>query len=418
MEMHSVLTWLFSLTAIACILTRPLRAPEWFFAVAGALLLTITGLIPLAAAGSAIIKGVDVYLFLLGMMALSEMAREEGVFDFFASRAVGHARGSSRKLFLLLYGTGTLVTIFLSNDATAVVLTPAILAAVKKANAKPLPYLFACALIANAASFVLPISNPANLVVYASKLPPLGKWLSVFFLPSVAAILLTLGVLLLYFWNSLKASLEQPSKSETLARRGKLVLAGVAMVAALLLFASSRQWDLGLPTFLLSALLLTVVSIVKKKFPRQELRCISWGVVPLVAGLFVIVEALNQDGALATATRLFLRASALKPLAASFSSSFGVALLANFLNNLPVGLTSGAAVQHSGVSTLVKNAVLIGVDLGPNLSVTGSLATLLWLMAIRREGEKASGIDFFKLGLIAMPVALAGCLLVLVICAS
>ena len=83
-------------------------------------------------------------------------------------------KGSCSRLFLLVYGVGTLVTIFMSNDATAVVLTPAILTAVRKAKVTPLPYLFVCALIANAASFVLPISNPANLVVFHTGMPPLG----------------------------------------------------------------------------------------------------------------------------------------------------------------------------------------------------------------------------------------------------
>ena len=71
------------------------------------------------------------------------------------------------KLFALVYGVGTLVTVFMSNDATAVVLTPAVFATTKAAKVKaPLPYLLICAFIANAASFVLPISNPENLVIF------------------------------------------------------------------------------------------------------------------------------------------------------------------------------------------------------------------------------------------------------------
>ena len=73
-----------------------------------------------------------------------------------------------KRLFLIVYVVGTVVTVFLSNDATAVVLTPAVYAATRAAKVEPLPYLFVCAFIANAASFVLPISNPANLVVFGS----------------------------------------------------------------------------------------------------------------------------------------------------------------------------------------------------------------------------------------------------------
>jgi arsenical pump membrane protein len=98
-------------------------------------------------------------------------------------------------LFLLVYLAGTVVTIFLSNDATAVVLTPAVLAAAKKADTNPLPLLFVCAFIANAASFVLPISNPANLVLYGNHMPALAAWLERFALPSLLSILATCAAL-------------------------------------------------------------------------------------------------------------------------------------------------------------------------------------------------------------------------------
>lgn len=153
-------------TGIVLMLVRPRGISEVYWVGGGAALLVMLRLVPLANAGRAVAEGADVYLFLIGMMLLSELAREHGVFDWLSSAAVRGAHGSCIRLFTLVYGIGTVVTILMSNDATAVVLTPAILAAVRKAGVRPLPYLFACAFIANAASFVLPISNPANLVVF------------------------------------------------------------------------------------------------------------------------------------------------------------------------------------------------------------------------------------------------------------
>ena len=135
----------------------------------------------------------------------------EGLFDYLASLAVEYAGGSPQRLFLLIYLVGTLVTVLLSNDATAIVLTPAVYAATRAAGAKPLPYLFVCAFIANAASFVLPISNPANLVVFGARMPQLTEWLRLFALPSAASILLTYVVLRLTQHRALK--------EETIARR-------------------------------------------------------------------------------------------------------------------------------------------------------------------------------------------------------
>src|ERR1700760_3466033 len=186
-----VLLALIVAVSILLMLIRPRDIPEVYWVGGGAILLIVLRLIPLKLAGKAAAEGSDVYLFLIGMMLLSELAREHGVFDWLSSAALKGAHGSRARLFTLVYGVGTLVTIFLSNDATAVVLTPAILAAIRKAKVAPLPYLFACAMIANAASFVLPISNPANLVVFRLQMPPLGQWLASFGLPSILSIAAT-----------------------------------------------------------------------------------------------------------------------------------------------------------------------------------------------------------------------------------
>src|SRR5579862_7923453 len=199
--MTTSLIWLIVGAAIAGVLVRPRGWPEAIWASLGALILVAFRLLPWSQAATAIAKGSDVYLFLTGMMLLSELARREGVFDWLASLAVKAAKGSPSRLFLLVYLVGTMVTVFLSNDATAVVLTPAVYAAVKKAGTKALPYLLICAFIANAASFVLPISNPANLVVYGKHLPALFPWLRTFLLPSIGSILATYAFLL---WTSRK----------------------------------------------------------------------------------------------------------------------------------------------------------------------------------------------------------------------
>ncbi|HKT50378.1 MAG TPA: ArsB/NhaD family transporter, partial [Candidatus Angelobacter sp.] len=131
-----------------------------------------------------------------------------------------------------------------------------------------------------------------------------------------------------------------------------------------------------------------------------------WSVLFLVAGLFVIVEAMSQAGLLQlglTGIGWILP----KPHAvADLSSAFGVAIISNLMNNLPVALASGAALQHLGNLPSLSHAVLLGVDLGPNLSVTGSLATILWLIALRREGVEITATEFLKAGIVIMPVSL------------
>src|ERR1700728_2400906 len=206
--------------SILLMLIRPRNIPEVYWIGAGVFLLLLLRLMPLKLAGRAAVKGTDVYLFLIGMMLLSELAREHGVFDWLSSAAVRSAKGSYSRLFLLVYIVGTVVTIFMSNDATAVVLTPAILAAVRKAKVEPLPYLFVCAFIANAASFVLPISHPANLVVFHNQMPPLGRWLLSYGVPSLLSIAATFITMRWLFRKELCAAIEREVEATPLRSEG------------------------------------------------------------------------------------------------------------------------------------------------------------------------------------------------------
>src|ERR1700689_5757466 len=155
-HVSAVLIWTISLAGILCMLLRPMRIAEAYWACGAGILLVLTRLLPLPQAAHAVYEGWNVYLFLTGMMILAELAREEKVFEWVADVAAQHARNSPGRLFLLVYLVGVVVTAFLSNDATAVVLTPAVLTATKKAKVQALPFLFVCAFIANGASFVLP----------------------------------------------------------------------------------------------------------------------------------------------------------------------------------------------------------------------------------------------------------------------
>jgi arsenical pump membrane protein len=405
--------WIISLGSILLMLIRPRGIAEAWWIGGGAVLLVLTRLLPLAGAVRAIHAGLDVYLFLIGMMLLAETARHEGVFDWVAGIAVSHARGSAARLFLLVYLAGTVVTIFLSNDATAVVLTPAVLAAVRHARVRPRPYLLICALIANAASFVLPISNPANLVIFDAQMPPLANWLRVFLLPSVVSILATYFILYFRSRPELSDNIEHMQKNAPLSAGGKAALAGIVISAVVLLIASGLGWQLGVPTCAVGVLAVLMASLRDRRAALTVVHGVSWSIVPLVAGLFMIVEALNRGGMLQMAERGLSWVAALPAVAGKLAAGFAVALLSNGMNNLPVGLASGSALRHVHLGGAMLHAVLIGVDLGPNLSVTGSLATILWLIVLRREGVEITGWEFLKAGMIVMPIALLASLLVL-----
>jgi arsenical pump membrane protein len=298
-----------------------------------------------------------------------------------------------------------LVTVFLSNDATAIALTPAVYAVTKAARAEPLPYLFVCAFIANAASFVLPISNPANLVIFGSNMPPLAAWLSQFALPSVLAIAATYLVLYLTQASSLRARVARDIRVPHLSSGGRMTAYGIGGTGVVLLIASALDTRLGLPTCLAGCATAAIVLLRKREPPWHLVKGISWSVLPLVAGLFVLVEGVEQTGVLRSLSAALSSAAARSATGTAWGTGIILALVCNLMNNLPAGLLAGSTVTAAHLPPRVIGAALIGVDLGPNLSVTGSLATILWLLALRREGQHVGAWEFLRLGIVVMPPA-------------
>jgi arsenical pump membrane protein len=398
--------WLIAALATFGIITRPWGVSEAVWAVAGAAILVLGSLISSSQAWMAVRRGTDVYLFLAGMMVLAELARTEGLFDWVAALAVRWARGSPRRLFALVYAVGIVVTAFLSNDATAVVLTPAVYAATRRARAEPLPYLLICAFIANAASFLLPISNPANLVVYASRLPALPLWLERFTLPSIAAIIMTFLVLRASQRHIIATDLAAGCALPPLTRGAKLAAGGIALTAVALLWASAAGLELGAPTFAAGICATALALLLDRRPPWRIVKGVSWGVLPLVAGLFVLVEGLERTGVLAALGAGLEHLAGSPGYGATLAAGGTAAAASNIMNNLPVALIAGSVGAGAQVSARLRDALLIGVDLGPNLSVTGSLATILWLIALRREKVQVTGLAFLRLGALVMPPAL------------
>ncbi|WP_026443791.1 arsenic transporter [Pseudacidobacterium ailaaui] len=407
------LVWGICLASIVLMLLRPKRIAEYVWVCGGALLLVVTGLLSWRNAIQAVYEGLDVYLFLTGMMLLAEMARYEGVFDWVAGIAVQHADRSAKRLFLLMYLAGTVVTVLLSNDATAVVLTPAVLAAVRRARVEPRPYLLSCAFIANAASFVLPISNPANLVIFGKKLPALLPWLRMFLLPSIVSIIVTYCILRIIEKKDLQEQVAPLTQRMELSGGGRMTLACICIAGLALLMASGFGRPLGAPTCAVGGLALGLLALRDRKAPATIVKSVSWSVLLLVAGLFTIVEALNQAGMLSMTQRGLNWLMQLPDGWGKLVAGSSVALLSNIMNNLPVGLASGTALQQLRSPGMLIHAALIGIDLGPNLSVTGSLATILWLIALRREKVEITPGQFLKAGALLMPVSLLLSLLVL-----
>ena len=400
-------TWIVAIAAVIGMLFCPWRSKEWMWAFAGGVALVVIGAVPIAVAGTTIGHGTNVYAFLIGVMALAELAREESIFTRLAGMAFDVARGSQGRLFLLIYVVGALVTMFLANDTTAVVLTPAVLAILRETDADPLPYLYACAFVANAASYLLPISNPANLVYFGITLPRLGAWIERFGISALGAIVVVYITLHLSHIHVLRRPYIRTKTAPPLSATGRVSAVAVAISVAVLIAAAALGIPVGPIAFICAAAALIVVGSRDHRLPEMVVRHVSWQTIPLVAGLFLIAAALERTGSLQAARHFITAAGGAHATIANLKIGGAAALAANLFNNLFVSTAGGQTIAHQAFANHLIDAGLVGIDLGPNLFVSGSLATLLWLAALNREGVSVTPLQFFKLGAVVILPALA-----------
>jgi len=190
-----------------------------------------------------------------------------------------------------------------------------------------------------------------------------------------------------------------------LSNDAKISFIGIGFAAVVLLVCSALGYDLGLPTAMSSIALLLIIILKKGTTELKLLQHISWGVLPMIAGLFIIVEGLMKTGLLQFMHHALEKGLAQSETQTTWLSGVGIGFLSNVMNNLPAALAVSDVVQ-AGVPEIIKRAMLIGIDLGPNLSITGSLATILWIVILRKEGIEISAWQFLKIGWIVMLPAL------------
>jgi arsenical pump membrane protein len=358
----------------------------------------------------AVLGSWNVLLFFVGLMVASAAAERAGVFVVAADWVARLAGGSARRLLVLVFALGTLVTALLSNDATALLLTPVVFSLARRLDVPPLPYAFACALVANAASFILPVSNPANLLVLEGAPMGLDQFVGRLWLPSLASVVATLSVLLALNWGGLGRRYVPPKRPDVTGRvRAGLI--GLGAMTAGYLTADLVGVPLGVVACLGAALLVGLDQAVTGGTSPGVValaRDVGWGLLGLLAGLTVVVAGLQASGAAATGAGLLRTLGEAGPLGL-MGVVLGSALLSNVVNNLPMALVAAAALHELPPSETrldLAAALIVGIDLGPNLTTVGSFATMLWLMLLRRRGVAVSAWSYGRVGLVVTPPAL------------
>jgi arsenical pump membrane protein len=414
--MGTLITSIIGILTLIGIMTRPFRWNEAAIAMGGAVLLLVLGRITLADAALTLLRDWNTFLFFLGMMALSALAEAAGLFDWLAVQAARLARKSAALLFLNVFLLGSLISMVLSNDATALILTPVVYVLVTKLRLPVLPFLFACTFIADTASFLLPISNPINIII-TSRFPlDLITFLRLLFLPSLTVIALNIIIFFFLYRRELKGHFEiqrLPSGEEAIKHRGyfNYTCAVLISVAIAYVIASAMHFSLSFVAMGGAVLLLIGARSWNQISLLETGKRISWSIFGFIAGMFIVVRAIEDTGLTTAFGHWLLRISGGTPLGAVLVGTIGSAVGTNLINNVPMAvvMTSAlGAIQHAPepVRHGFVASTMFGCDLGPNLTTVGSLATVLWLLILRQRGVDVSGLHYFKVGVVVTPIML------------
>jgi arsenical pump membrane protein len=379
---------------------RPPYLSEAVAATAGAVLLVALGAVGLSRAGVALRDLGPTVGFLAALLLIADGCRREGLFEALGAVMARGSHGRPRRLLAFVFAIAAGVTAVLSLDATVVLLTPVVFATAARMRTSPKPHVYACSHLANSASLLLPVSNLTNLLAFHASGLSFARFATLMALPTIAAVAVEWFVLTRFF----AADLGRPRRLAPPPERRALPAFALA-VLALTLAGFALSSVLGIePVWVATAgaAVITIPALAHRTAtPVALARAVEPGFLVFVLGLGVIVQAASDNG-LDSAVRAVLPAGgSLADLLAIAALS---AILANLVNNLPATLMLVPVAAAAGPGPVL--ATLIGVNVGPNLTYVGSLATLLWRRVLHAEDTDVRLGEFLRLGAITVPAAL------------
>ncbi|WP_435883753.1 SLC13 family permease [Streptomyces tanashiensis] len=392
---------------LVCAVIRPFGWPEAVVAVPAAALVITTGAVSFDDALAEAERLGPVIGFLAAVLVLAQLCDDEGLFQACGAWMARTAAGRPRRLLTQVFLAASLITAVLSLDATVVLLTPVVFATAARIGARPKPHVYACTHLSNTASLLLPVSNLTNLLAFAASGLSFTRFAALMALPWTVAI----GVEYLVFRRFFATDLDAGAQAPTAVEPPSLPLFALVTVACTLVgfvLTSAIGVD---PAWaaLAGALALAVRAIIRRRTtPRALVRAASVPFLAFVLALGIVVLAVVDNGLDEALGHLIPDGTGLPDLLALAALA---AVLANVINNLPAVLVLLPLTAPLGPGAVL--AVLLGVNLGPNLTYAGSLATLLWRRIVHAHDSEVELKEFTRLGAYTVPTSLAAAVLAL-----
>jgi arsenical pump membrane protein len=389
------------------VLLRPRRWHEAWWTTLGALAMLALHLVTPHDAASAALDGKVPLLFLLALLLLSLLIGKSGFFDWAAIRCASIANGDGVVLYRNTFLLGALITATLSLDTTAVILTPIVLALVKRLRTQALPYVALCAFVSNVGSLVLPISNLTNILFAQAFQVSFAAFAARMLAPQLVALTVTYALLRWYFRQPLGVRFDPasiPTPQSVVPSPRYFAMSVFVLLAVLVGYFVAPLF--GIEAYVVAFAGVVVLAIAGLATKQVQLRAageLSWGVFPFVIGLFICVRAVES---------LRFSALAVAALGRIPADSFGkmlttatvTAVTSNVVNNLPAGLLVRNILFDAHVGARPVFAALVGANAGSIVAPFGSLATMLVVALARRDGAEISTRQLVALGAVLAPI--------------
>lgn len=416
-DLRAAATLLIFIATLVLVLRRPRGWNEAWWALGGAALMLLFRLVRWPEATETLARGKDAVLMLIALLCLSAVIARSGFFEWAAIVSARRAGGDAGGLFRNTFVLGALITALLSLDTTAVMLTPVVIASARRLGLSARPHVLLCALVSNCASLLLPVSNLTNLLFVSAFAVPFGPFVARMLLPQFAVLAVTYAVLRRLFRAQLSGSFpvdQLPSPSSAIADP-RLFRASFVVLAAV----SAGYFvgpPLGVPVYLVAfagAAALAIYGAARTGLSWRWLLDVPFGAAGLAGGLFVVVRGLENLGLARRLVPSVIRLAA-RPLWVALPAMAGAtAAASNAMNNLPAVLAARAVLEQAHAPRPLVLAALIGADVGPNITIVGSLATVLVLAVARGRGESVTARDLLRAGAPVTLIALLAAALTL-----
>lgn len=383
----------------------------WVVTVIGAILLLVFGTVDITTVGQALIADnainpLKILVLFISMTILSIFLDELGFFRYLANLALTKAGASQLRLFMILYITVSVLTVFTSNDIIILSFTPFICYFAKSAKISPIPYLAAEFVAANTWSMTLIIGNPTNIYLVTAAGGDFMSYLKVMILPTVCSGAVAFLFLYLLFRNKLKQPISDATVSEVVIEDklslgiGVFHLSACTVILAVGSYIGIEMWLVSLLAAVSLFVCSIIISIIRKKKPDALIACLKrapWELIPFVLSMFVMVEALNANGVTGIIYQLLGESN---PIWKYGTTSF---LASNLINNIPMSVLYSSILGGASSSSAVF-ATVVGSNLGACLTPIGALAGIMWSSILKEHELKFGYLDFLKIGVtVAVP---------------